>query len=102
MLNSFTEQPYRDLPECFAGWMGRAEPASGEVFEPKTVVDRVDVAADTRICLAAVFDLVGREVIWADIALSKHPRFANHVRDNRARAHSRRSPNHGARDRTLR
>ncbi|HYH67220.1 MAG TPA: TerD family protein [Urbifossiella sp.] len=82
VLNSFTEQPYRDLPECFAGWMGRSKPASGEVFEPKTVVDKVDVAADTRICLPAVFDLVGREVIWADIALSKHPRFANNVRNN--------------------
>lgn len=82
VLNSYTEQPYCDLPECFAGWMGRAEPASGEVFEPKTVVDKVDVAADTRICLPAVFDLVGREVVWADIALSEHPRFANNVRNN--------------------
>jgi hypothetical protein len=82
VLNSFTEQPYCDLPECFAGWMGRSEPASGEVFEPKTVVDKVDVAADTRICLPAVFDLVGREVVWADIALAKHPRFANNVHNN--------------------
>ncbi|QDU21744.1 hypothetical protein [Urbifossiella limnaea] len=30
----------------------------------------------------AVFDLVGREVVWADVALSKHPRFANNVRNN--------------------
>jgi hypothetical protein len=82
VLNSYTEQPYCDLPECFAGWMGRERPASGEVFEPKTVVDKVDVAADTRICLPAVFDLVGREVVWADIALAKHPRFANNVHNN--------------------
>src|SRR5262249_2039169 len=33
-LNSFTEQPYCDLPECFAGWMARQHPNSGEVFEP--------------------------------------------------------------------
>lgn len=81
-LNSFTEQPYCDLPECFAGWMAREKPASGEVFEPKTVADKVDVAANTRLCLPAVFDLVTREVVWADIALTTAPRFANNVHNN--------------------
>ena len=81
-LNSYTQQPYCDLPECFAGWMARTEPASGEVFEPKTVADKVDVASDTRLCLPAVFDLVSREVVWADIALTTNPRFANNVRNN--------------------
>ncbi|MFO0808945.1 MAG: TerD family protein [Gemmataceae bacterium] len=81
-LNSFTQQPYCDLPECFAGWMAREKPNSGEIFEPKTVVDKVDVASDTKMCLPAVFDLVGREVIWADIALAGNPRFANNVHNN--------------------
>lgn len=81
-LNSFTQRPYCDLPECFAGWMARAKPNSGEVFEPKTVADKVDVAADTRFCLPAVFDLESREVIWADIALATVPRFANNVRNH--------------------
>ena len=81
-LNSFTQQPYCDLPECFAGWMGRHAPASGEIFEPKTVVDKVDVAADSKMCLPAIFDLAGREVVWADIALEGSPRFANNVRNN--------------------
>jgi hypothetical protein len=81
-LNSFTQQPYCDLPECFAGWMAREESNSGEIFEPKTVVDKVDVASDTEMCLPAVFDLFGREVIWADIALSGNPRFANNVHNN--------------------
>lgn len=81
-LNSFTQQPYCDLPECFAGWMAREKPSSGEVFEPKTVVDTVDLASDTKICLPAIFDLSGREVIWADIALAGNPRFANNVHNN--------------------
>ncbi|QJW96483.1 TerD family protein [Frigoriglobus tundricola] len=81
-LNSFTQQPYCDLPECFAGWMAREKPNSGEVFEPKTVVDKVDVASDTKMCLPAVFDIANREVVWADIALSGDPRFANNVRNN--------------------
>jgi hypothetical protein len=81
-LNSFTQQPYCDLPECFAGWMARQRPNSGEVFEPKTVVDKVDVASDTRVCLPAIFDIVNQEVIWADIALSSNPRYANNVHNN--------------------
>jgi hypothetical protein len=81
-LNSFTEQPYCDLPECFAGWMARQKPNSGEIFEPKTVIDKIDVASDTRMCLPAIFDLVERVVIWADIALSGSPRFPNNVHHN--------------------
>lgn len=80
-LNSFTSQPYCDLPECFAGWMARTHANSGEIFEPRTVQDRVDVSSDTRICIPAVVDLIGREVIWADIALRKHPLW-NNVQNN--------------------
>jgi hypothetical protein len=81
-INSYTQQPYCDLPECFAGWMGRQTPNSGEIFEPKTVVDKVDVASDTQMCLPAVFDLVDREVIWADIALTGNPRWVSNVAGN--------------------
>lgn len=81
-VNSFTAQPYCDLPECFAGWMGRSQPKSGEIFEPKTVIDKIDLSSDTRICLPAIFDLHAREVIWADIGLSMYPRFVNNVRNN--------------------
>jgi hypothetical protein len=81
-LNSFTQQPYCDLPECFAGWMPRTKPASGEIFEPKTVADKIDVAADTRFCLPAVFDLEAGEVIWADVAFTTTPRFANNVKNH--------------------
>jgi uncharacterized protein (DUF3820 family) len=81
-LNSFTQQPYCDLPECFAGWMAREQPKSGEIFEPKTVVDKIDIASNTRLCLPAIFDIVNREVIWADIALTSNPRFSNNVHNN--------------------
>jgi len=80
-LNSFTRQPYCDLPECFAGWMARTHANSGEIFEPRTVQDKVDIAANTRICLPAVLDLVDRQVIWADIALKEYPGW-NNVQNN--------------------
>ncbi|MEZ2298099.1 TerD family protein [Variovorax sp. RCC_210] len=82
-ISSFTSQAFCDLPECFAGWMARQAAGSGEIFEPATVIDRVDVAADTTICLPAIFDLEAREVIWADIALKQSPLW-NNVQSNLA------------------
>jgi hypothetical protein len=76
-LNSFTEQPYCDLPECFAGWMSRKHANSGEIFEPRAVQDKVDVAANTRICIPSILDLQNRQALWADIALRKQPRWNN-------------------------
>lgn len=81
-LNNFTGQSYCDLPECYAGWMARKQPNSGEIYEPSTVVDRFDVASDTTFCLPAIFDIQAREVIWSDIALASYPRYANNVANN--------------------
>ena len=83
-LNNFTNQSYCDLPECYAGWMARKAPNSGEIYEPSTVVDRFDVASDTVFCLPAIFDIHAREVIWSDIALASQPRYANNVGNNLA------------------
>ena len=58
------------------------QPEWREIFEPKTVMDKVDVASDTQMCLPAVFDLVNREVIWADIALTGNPRWVSNVAGN--------------------
>ncbi|HEX5682743.1 MAG TPA: TerD family protein [Ideonella sp.] len=69
-LNSYTAQPYCDLPECFTGWMARSDLNSGEVYEPRTVVDRIDVGAATSICLPMVIDIEQRRVVWADIGLT--------------------------------
>lgn len=80
-INSFTEQPYCDLPECFAGWMARADTASGEVFEPRSVFDRIDIASDTAICLPFVMDLQEQRMIWADLGLTSSARW-NNVENN--------------------
>ncbi|KZE71606.1 cytoplasmic protein [Paenibacillus elgii] len=81
-LNSFTEQPYCNLPECYAGWMMRQSPKTGEVFEPSTVSDKIDLTADTQIAIPVILDLVERTVIWTDLALKKHPYYYNNVEGN--------------------
>lgn len=76
-LHSFSGTPFCHLPECFAGWMGRESAGSGEIFEPRTVQDKVDLAAATRICLPVIFDLETRQAVWADLALQKPPLWNN-------------------------
>ncbi|SIN93953.1 hypothetical protein SAMN05444166_1703 [Singulisphaera sp. GP187] len=86
-LNSFTSQPYCDLPECFAGWMARETPQSGEVFEARTVQDKIDLASDTTVSLPVIIDLEQSQVIWTDVAL-RSSGWINNVRatgDNIAR-----------------
>ncbi|RNB52843.1 hypothetical protein EDM57_20510 [Brevibacillus gelatini] len=83
-LNSFTSQPYCDLPECYAGWMIRSEPESGEIFEPQTVQDKVDIASRSTICIPVILDLAERQVIWTDVALRSHPLYVNNVEGNRS------------------
>lgn len=83
-LTSFNGQPYCDLPECFAGWMARSAPESGEIYEPSTVIDRFDLASNTTFCLPIAFDLVERQALWLDIGLSSYPRMAINVANNLA------------------
>jgi stress response protein SCP2 len=81
-VNSYSRQPFSDLPECFAGWMARGKANSGEIYEPKTVQDRVDLTADTRIALPLVIDVDEGKVVWCDMGLRRHPRWQNNVHGN--------------------
>ncbi|MGG1659227.1 cytoplasmic protein [Brevibacillus sp. NRS-1366] len=81
-LHSYTNQPYCNLPECFSGWMMRKKPGSGEIFEPSTVVNKIDVTADTQIAIPVILDLVERTVIWTDLALTRYPHYYNNVEGN--------------------
>lgn len=81
VLNSFTQQPFNTLPECFAGWMARTEVNSGEVFEARTVQDKIDITADRTAAVPVLFDLEKRAAIWVDLAL-KSTDAINNVRSN--------------------
>lgn len=82
VVTSYTQQPYVELPECFAGWMARKAPDSGEVYEPRTLQNRLDLTADTRVAIPIVFDLKERVAVWCDMALRNNPFFSNNVAGN--------------------
>jgi len=79
---SYTRQPFIEMPECFFGWMEREQVQSGEIFEPKTVRQKLDLTAETKICIPCVFDLEKMELTWADIALHSERCFNNNVESN--------------------
>jgi len=81
-VKSFCGQPFSSLPECFAGWMTRKDANSGEIYEPRTVQDRLDLTAYTTISVPIVFDLVENQAIWCDLALTRNPTWPNNVHGN--------------------
>lgn len=78
----YTGQPFTSMPECFGGWMSRQQPNSGEIFEPKTVVDKVDLTAAARANVPVIFDAVERRVIWTDLALKSRSQINNAARNS--------------------
>ncbi|BAV97752.1 TerD family protein [Lysobacter enzymogenes] len=76
-IHSYTEQPYCDLPECFAGWMARSDIDSGEPFEARTVHDRVDLASRQNSCLPFVLGLERGQAVWCDVGIGGNPRWNN-------------------------
>jgi hypothetical protein len=81
-LGGYTPQPFCDLPECFAGWMSRSAPQSGEIYDPRTVQDRLDLTAESRIAIPLLVDVADRTLVWCDLALKKNPEWVNSVQNN--------------------
>ncbi|MFE6073592.1 cytoplasmic protein [Paenibacillus sp. NPDC057886] len=84
MVNAFRDDAFKDLPECYAGWMMRQAPQSNEMFEPSTVQERIDLTADSRICIPAIIDVQERRILWCDLGLKRHPKVHHPVGNNKA------------------
>ncbi len=76
---------FSDHKTVYAGWMTREHVQSNEIFDPKTVEQRVSVTTQSRNAIPVVFDLQTREAIWMDIATKSHYHWGgNNVHSNRA------------------
>lgn len=67
---SYTSTPFCDLPHAMFGWMERENGETGEIFEPKTVQQKLDLASNSCVTIPVIFDCVTREMIWCDMNLS--------------------------------
>ncbi len=89
----YTGPTFAEHEECFAGWMTRDKVNSNEIYEPKTVEQKIDLRSGTKNVIPVLFDLKERKAIWADISTngkrfntdsSNWGRSGNNVENNRA------------------
>lgn len=72
---NFSNECFSKMDHAAFGFMTRSDMKSGEIFEPSTVKQRIDLASATTTCIPVIFDLKERVFIWCDMALT-----ADHVR----------------------
>lgn len=72
---NFSEENFSRMEHAAFGFMTRENMESGEIFEPSTVKQRMDLASATTTCIPVIFDLKERVFIWCDMALT-----ADHVK----------------------
>ena len=72
---NFSDENFSKMEHAAFGFMTRNDMKSGEIFEPSTVKQRMDLASATTTCIPVIFDLKERVFIWCDMALT-----ADHVR----------------------
>ncbi|MCI4060858.1 hypothetical protein MMK25_36170, partial [Bacillus cereus] len=68
--------------ECWTGWMVRHYPGPGEIIDPSTVHDKVDITADTQISIPVILDLKERKLIWTDLSLTRDLTYYNTIEAN--------------------
>jgi hypothetical protein len=82
-MNSYTNQLYSSLPECFGGFMMReGKGNTGEIFDARTVENKFDITAETQYVMPLIIDLEAEEVIWTDMSLKINGYCANNVVSN--------------------
>lgn len=79
---NYTGQKYSDMPHAMFGWMSREDVKSGEIYEPKTVEQKMDLTSQSTACIPVIFDCVNKEVIWCDMNLSLNGCHSNYGGNN--------------------
>lgn len=81
----FNGPTFEQHETCYAGWMTRSKPNSNEVYDPKTVEQKIDVRTASRNVIPVVFDLLEHKAIWVDVAMKGHRFYGgNNIESNYA------------------
>ncbi len=67
---SYTRQCFSCLPNASFGYMEREDVKSGEIFEPATVRQRMDLVQESCVTIPMILDCAARRMIWCDISLN--------------------------------
>ena len=66
----FTNQSFCNLSHVNFGFMERADVNSGEIYEPRTVKQKIAITSPSRVSIPIIFDCVQRKLIWCDMNLA--------------------------------
>lgn len=66
-VHNYSRRKFSSMKNCCFGWMYRNDMNSGEIFEPSTVQNRIDVNAESTTCVPVIFDCIDRQFIWCDM-----------------------------------
>lgn len=66
-VRSFTGQPFSELSgHCSFGFMEREKMKDGQIFEPSTVKQKINLSQRATTSVPCLFDVDSREMIWID------------------------------------
>ena len=83
---SYTRQKFSELGHAAFGFMERRDVNSGEIYEPALVKQKIDLTAQSCICVPVIFDCLTLQIIWCDVNLGAvHSHYGgNNVESNLA------------------
>ncbi len=82
---SYSGEKFKNIEDCFVGWMGRSEPNSNEIYDAKTVKQCLNLVNENKYVCPVLFDLVERKVITVDVTKNYEYSYGgNNVESNRA------------------
>ncbi|MDF1754204.1 MAG: hypothetical protein P1U89_15575 [Verrucomicrobiales bacterium] len=80
----FSRLSFAQHEDCCAGWMTRDYPDANEVFDPKSVEQKIDIRTASYSAVPVVFDLRDRVAIWMDLDVNAASRRPSNVESNAA------------------
>ena len=81
----FAGPTFAEHEKVYAGWMTRDHVQSNEIYDPKTVAQKVDLKSESKNCVPVMFDLKERKAIWTDLSTPRNEHYwGNNVESNRA------------------
>lgn len=82
-VHVFSGPTFKEHETCFVGWMSREAPKSNEIYDPKTVENKIDLNADSMFNMPIIFDFKEMEAIWVDLDPDAKARcFGNNIESN--------------------
>lgn len=85
-VHNYTGSKYSDMPNCKFGWMEREDMHSGELFEPKTVKQAMDLISPSFSVVPVIYDVERNRFIWADMTVGRDYNYGNNVENTLSQA----------------